>query len=120
MHPTVLPEEVLGNDAVDYVIRGEGEYAFLELAEGKTIANICGLSYQEKRRISYTMILREPIEDLDAIPFPAYHLMPMGKYFPTPGLYKRLPGMGIIGSRGCPFKCTYCASQTIWSGGKKG
>lgn len=118
VHPTVLSEEVLGNDVVDYVVRGEGEYVFLELAQGKNICDIPGLSYRRNGDIVHNCP-REPIEDLNALPFPAYHLMPMEKYFPTPGLYKRLPGIGIIGSRGCPYKCSYCASQTIWLGGKK-
>jgi anaerobic magnesium-protoporphyrin IX monomethyl ester cyclase len=118
VHPTVLPEEVLANEFVDYVIRGEGEYSFLELAEGKKVNEILGLSYKRNGDIVHNL-LREPIEDLDALPFPAYHLMPIKRYHPTPGLYKRLPGIGIIGSRGCPFKCTYCASQSIWPSGKK-
>lgn len=118
VHATVLPEEVLASEFVDYVIRGEGEYTFFELAQGKKEDEILGLSYKRNGSIVHNL-LREPIGDLNALPFPAYHLMPMKKYRPTPGLYKRLPGIGIIGSRGCPFKCTYCASQSIWGGGKK-
>ncbi len=118
VHPTVLPEEVLANEFVDYVIRGEGEYTFLELARGKKVNEILGLSYKINEGIVHNLP-RPPIEDLNVLSFPAYHLMPINRYHPTPGLYKRLPGIGIIGSRGCPFKCTYCASQTIWAGGKK-
>jgi radical SAM superfamily enzyme YgiQ (UPF0313 family) len=118
VHPTVLPEEVLASEFVDYVIRGEGEYTFLQLAHGKKVNEILGLSYKMNGNIIHTPP-RPPIEDLNTLPFPAYHLMPINRYHPTPGLYKRLPGIGIIGSRGCPFKCTYCASQSIWAGGKK-
>jgi radical SAM superfamily enzyme YgiQ (UPF0313 family) len=40
--------------------------------------------------------------------------MPIDKYRPTIGTYRRLPVMGLIGSRGCPFNCTYCASPAFW------
>ncbi len=118
VHATVLPDEVLSSEYVDYVIRGEGEYTFLDLVKGKREDDVPGLSFKENGRIIQNAA-REPIADLNSLPFPAYHLMPMHRYFPTQGLYKRLPVIGIIGSRGCPFKCTYCASNSIWAKGGK-
>ena len=35
IHPTSIPEEVIKNDFVDYIIAGEGEYAFMELLESE-------------------------------------------------------------------------------------
>jgi radical SAM superfamily enzyme YgiQ (UPF0313 family) len=38
----------------------------------------------------------------------AYHLLPMSKYYPAVGSYKRLPAVSMVTSRGCPGKCTFC------------
>jgi radical SAM superfamily enzyme YgiQ (UPF0313 family) len=54
------------------------------------------------------------VEDLDSLPFPAYHLFPMEHYRPALGLYRRLPAVGMITSRGCPYECTFCATQGQW------
>ena len=56
------------------------------------------------------------IDDLDSLPYPAYHLLPIKHYRPSTGNYKRLPGMSIISSRGCPGRCTFCNTDAC---GKK-
>jgi anaerobic magnesium-protoporphyrin IX monomethyl ester cyclase len=106
-HPNVMLEEVLSDPYVDYVCRGEGEITMLELAENKRPESILGLSYKKDDRI-VSNPPRPVIKDLDSIPFPAYHLLPMTKYVPSPGNYKRLPAASMITSRGCPGKCTFC------------
>jgi radical SAM superfamily enzyme YgiQ (UPF0313 family) len=106
-HPNVMLEEVLSNRYVDYVVRGEGEFTMLELVKGNAIDSIYGLSYKIGNRLAHNP-QRPAIEDLDALPFPARHLLPMDKYSPTPGNYKRLPAASMITSRGCPGKCTFC------------
>lgn len=113
VHPTVMPEETLANENVDFVIRGEGEHSFIELVRGDNQENILGLSYKVNGRQVHNPA-RERIKDLDSLPFPAFHLMPMKKYHPPLGLYKRLPAVNIITARGCPNRCTYCATHTIW------
>jgi radical SAM superfamily enzyme YgiQ (UPF0313 family) len=50
---------------------------------------------------------RERIQDLDSLPAPPYHLFHMRKY-------KQFPGWGIMGSRGCPYDCIFCASPKLW------
>ena len=107
VHPTVLTEEVLQDENVDYVVRGEGEETTKELLMGRDPAEISGLSYKVRGKIVHNP--RRPlIEDLDSLPPPAYHLLPMKKYYPAIGSYKRLPAMSIISTRGCPGKCTFC------------
>jgi len=115
VQPTVMPEVVLSNKFVDYVIRGEGEYVFLELIEGRDIRTIQGLSYKIENKFIHNPN-QAPIQDLDKVPFPAYHLFSINKYHPPQGLFRRLPAINLITSRGCPFRCTYCATQTIWPG----
>ena len=113
VHPTVIPEETITCDAVDFVVRGEGEFSYLELVTGQKIEVIKGLSYK-RDGCQFHNLPRARIADLDQLPFPAFHLMPLHKYHPTLGTYRQLPAMGIIGSRGCPFNCTYCASPAFW------
>jgi len=113
VHPTVIPEETITCDAVDFVVRGEGEFSYLELVTGRNIEVIEGLSYK-RDGCQFHNPPRARIADLDQLPFPAFHLMPVHKYHPTLGTYRQLPAMGVIGSRGCPFNCTYCASPAFW------
>ena len=107
VHPSVLPDDVLSNENVDFVVRDEGEETFKEIVEGKAPENILGLSYKKDSKIIHNP-LRPLIKNLDDIPPPAYHLLPMKKYYPAIGNYKRLPAMSIFATRGCPGRCTFC------------
>ncbi len=115
VQPTVTPDLVLACEDVDYVIRGEGEEAMVELAKGNPSEKTLGLSFRQGGRIVHNPD-RPPIENLDMIAFPAYHLFSIRKYHPPEALFRRLPAINLITSRGCPFRCTYCATQTIWPG----
>lgn len=116
VQPTVMPEFVLSSPNVDYVIRGEGEGTVIDLvALGADPSKIKGLSYKIDG-VQVHNPERTPIANLDEIPFPAYHLFNIKKYHPPEALFRRLPAINLIASRGCPFRCTYCATQTIWSG----
>lgn len=107
VHPSVMPEETLANKAVDVVVRDEGEITMLDLVSGKDYKDIPGLSYRIKEEIKHN-VDRQLIENLDDIPAPAYHLLPMQKYYPATGSYKRLPAMSIFATRGCPGRCIFC------------
>jgi len=107
VHPSVMPDESMANPAVDFVAVDEGEETIRELAAGRPVSEIKGLCYKESGQI-----IKNPprplIQDLDKIPPPAYHLMPMDKYYPAVGSYKRLPAMMLFATRGCPGRCTLC------------
>jgi radical SAM superfamily enzyme YgiQ (UPF0313 family) len=107
VHPTVLPEDVLSNKDVDIVVRGEGEITMKEIVGGKPLSEILGLSYKRDGKVIHNPD-RPYIENLDELPPPAYHLMPMHRYRPAIGAYKRLPAMSIFATRGCPGRCTFC------------
>jgi anaerobic magnesium-protoporphyrin IX monomethyl ester cyclase len=113
VHPTILPEESLACNAVDFVVRSEGEFTYLELVTGRNMEGIEGLSFKRDGCQIHNPP-RPAIAELDQLPFPAFHLMPVHKYHPSLGTYRELPAMGVIGSRGCPFNCTYCASPAFW------
>jgi magnesium-protoporphyrin IX monomethyl ester (oxidative) cyclase len=57
------------------------------------------------------------IKNLDSIPFPAYHLMELDKYFgldASHGTRHKKRFCPIITSRGCPAKCTFCSAHQVW------
>jgi anaerobic magnesium-protoporphyrin IX monomethyl ester cyclase len=107
-HPTVLPEETVSNEYFDYVIRREGEYTFMDLANGIRIKDIQGLTYVNKMGEIVNNLDREFIKDLDSLPFPGRDL-----YLNNP----RYMDYGyIMTGRGCPYECTFCASKKVWKG----
>jgi radical SAM superfamily enzyme YgiQ (UPF0313 family) len=114
-HPTIEPEEVLRHEFADLVCIGEGEATFGELLDcleaGDDLAEIKGVAYTGGEGRIIRTPQRSPIEDVDKIPFPAYHLLDIDRYIEaesarTPPRYKR--AIQIFTSRGCPWRCTYC------------
>lgn len=109
-HLSIYPKETLDYPYLDYGINGEGEFAMLELLnalEGKKdLASIRGLIYKKNNEV----YVNEPVivEDIDSLPFPAYHLLPMNKYDSIISLY---PVSTMISSRGCPYQCNFCFKQ---------
>ena len=65
--------------------------------------NVEGLCYKKDGRI----IIGQPkfISDVDSVPMPSYHLLPMKKYSSIIGLH---PTSTMMGSRGCPYLCGFC------------
>jgi len=124
LHPTLYPEDIfeLAGDSVDWVIRGEGEHRFVEfvglLKTGQLSKRFDGLVGRSGSVETYSG-KRNRIIDLDQLGYPAYHLLPMEKYFninvpfsPVPKGDRVLP---ILASRGCPIGCSFCASTNMWS-----
>jgi len=115
-HVTDLPEESLRRfPSVDYAIRGEAEETLRDLVNtleaGGDPADVQGISYLEGD--AYRENPDRPfIEDLDKLPFPMHHLLPLDRY--------RMPFFGnytfIITSRGCPYKCIFCRQHVMWKG----
>ena len=109
VHVDALPTEALRNRFVDIVARGDGEITFGKIFKKFPISDIRGISYRKDGRIIHNPPA-EVIMDLDSIPFPAYHLIDMNKYYPSIGAYKSLPAINMMMTRGCPGKCTFCNS----------
>jgi len=114
-HVTFLPSETLMKcQQLDIVCVGEGERTIRELAqavEGKaSLSSVRGIVYRSGNRIAET--LPQPlIDDLDSLPFPARHLLPMNRYTV---LRKKATIGHVITSRGCPFNCIFCASSLLF------
>lgn len=119
-HPSSLPKEVLENASVDFVIIGEAEQTIVQLLEAinkdKDFSSIDGLGYKIDGQIFINQKTRY-IQDLDKIPFPARHLLPMEVYFKINrphGMNARYsPNTNMITSRGCPARCIFCSIHTV-------
>jgi len=114
-HATAYPQRCARNPDVDFVALGEGELTALELVRALTQGgldpkSVAGVAYcGDDGHVVFTAP-REPITDVDSIPFPAWDLMDFD-------LQARTRSMSSVGSRrhmllftsrGCPFKCIYC------------
>jgi anaerobic magnesium-protoporphyrin IX monomethyl ester cyclase len=126
-HTTVFPHETLRSTrSVDWILKGEYEMNALDAiraaasdgAERETrLSAVRGLVRAVGTGADGERVLVEgppglPIQDLDALPFPARHLFPtreapsMWPYWD--GFCQRRPAVQMHASRGCPFKCTFC------------
>lgn len=119
-HSTVCTRDVIGNPACDFIVMGEAEVTFDELIralnDGSDYRGIEGLGWKENGEIVLNP-RKHWIEDLDSLPFPAYHLMNLEKYFgltASHGLRHKKRFMPIITSRGCPAKCSFCTAKQVW------
>jgi radical SAM superfamily enzyme YgiQ (UPF0313 family) len=121
-HATIMQEKILeDNKSFDIVVYGEGEITIIELMtllignnlSKDKLSKIDGIIFRNGERIIKTK-LRKPIENLDEIPFPARHLLPMNRYIPLPNQYKRTPVVNMVMIRGCPYQCSFCSNNKVF------
>ncbi|OLN29405.1 B12-binding domain-containing radical SAM protein [Desulfosporosinus metallidurans] len=116
-HVTYAANEILNETTLfDSIVLGEGEVTIVELfkaiSSGNDLASVQGLSYRKNGQIfknNYCL----PISDLDTIPFPARDTLDYCIENHKPGL------IGILGSRGCAFNCSFCNANEFFSLGTK-
>ena len=110
---TYAANKIIKNDLVDYVCRGEGEGAVVEMANalssGGRIDQIKNCSVKGEGNI-FRNNMRPPI-DIDTVPIPDWDL------FETGSLYRPMQGeiwraVGLETQRGCPYTCTFCNSPS--------
>ncbi len=117
-HATVDPNIFLDSGHFDLVVRGEAEHAIVPVItrfdDRAALGEILGLSYFDAGGAKVSTPDRPLIaeEDLDAIPFPAWDLLPFNRY--TALNRERL--FYIFSSRGCPFRCIYCQKELTGRG----
>lgn len=117
-HAAVLPTETLkASPAIDWVGRKEFDFTCKEVAEGRSLETIAGLSFKKDGRIIHNPE-RELIHNMDELPWvaDAYKRdLDIEKYFIG---YLMHPYISMYTGRGCPAQCTFCLwPQTI--GGHK-
>ena len=116
-HATMLPAETMASGPeIDVIVRGEGDETIVELMKAleanKTLESVAGIAYRGEGRVKFTAE-RPCLADMDALPFPAYHLLPWKSYQPHPPHGLRRPFAAVVTSRGCPYHCAYCSKPVF-------
>ena len=110
IHPTSVPEVVIKEKNVDLVCVGEGEDALSELLKSinnkKINTDIKNIWFKDKNGKIIKNSVRPLINDLNKLPFLDKDLF--NNIYP-----KFMNDYYTISSRGCPFRCTYCANNVL-------
>ncbi len=96
---------------IDAVVRGEGEKTLVEVVDrfkqGEGLGGILGITWRGNDGSIHRNPLRPFREDLDAMPRPAWHLLPLAKYRAFGD------GASVLTSRGCPHRCSFCLGRKM-------
>jgi anaerobic magnesium-protoporphyrin IX monomethyl ester cyclase len=114
-HPTIFHRELVRDGICDMVIRNEGEIPVTELAKKTIYDLIPNLTWKNSKNEIVVNSDSSSYVDLDSLPFPAYDKIPMKLYHSALGAAKYAPSIGMVTSRGCPGKCTFCFSKMFGS-----
>jgi anaerobic magnesium-protoporphyrin IX monomethyl ester cyclase len=122
VHFSFTPEESLQIfPEIDYIVRGEGEITLVDLIRTiltkKKINEVLGISFQKNKKIIHTQ-QRPLIENLDSLPYPAYHLVEknLRRYHFTMMAGRNTQYMILEGARGCEYQCSFCTQWNHWGG----
>ena len=117
-HASYVPDSLLANPEIDYVVMGEGERAMTQLAaciingDESAATAIAGVACIRQG----TTIKNPPkfIENMDEIPYPARHLLPLDLYDRTIEYLNVKPADVMSIARGCIFNCGFCETRKLW------
>ncbi len=124
IHPTMVPREVMADGVWDHVGVGECEDALLELVtrieRGERPDDLCNF-HSWKGGVRPAAADHSPVADglWNSNPvgeFPSLETLPMPNYalFDTARITAQKHGwFGLLTSRGCPYRCTYCLNHKI-------
>jgi radical SAM superfamily enzyme YgiQ (UPF0313 family) len=107
-HATFFPEVIL-EEGVDIVCRGEGEGALINILDavdgGNNLEGIENLVLKNNGKPSFAPM--RPLVDLDNIPFPDREIY---KDYP---IIHNSDMTTFMASRGCPFNCSFCFNKDM-------
>jgi len=117
-HASYVPDSLLENPEIDYVVMGEGERAVTELAT-------CIVNGNEPQAMTLAGVacrrqgknIKNPpkfIENMDEIPYPARHLLPLELYDRTIEYLSVKPADVMSIARGCVYNCGFCETRKLW------
>jgi len=112
IHVGELPQQCMNTQKdLDFIVHNEPELTSSELItalrDGGGVSGISGITYRDGDRI-ITNSPRPYIEDLNSLPFPAWHLIDTGKYRMP---YTRKRYLMVTPARGCPYHCIFCVAK---------
>jgi len=111
-HVSALPAESIRESMLDVVFVGEADYSFANYCDSGKPAEVKGLYYRSGDDVISTG-LEKLVHDLDDLPMPAWDLYDPADYTDLSRILFRSPPVTILEfSRGCVFKCDFCASKT--------
>jgi len=113
-HPTLLPEETLAENYIDFLIKGQGEVSFRELVicllTGKDYSGLNGLGYKKDGKIFINK--NAAFININQFPRVNYKLINLNDY-----TFKSAYGekcLGYFTSHGCPFNCAFCCLAEVF------
>lgn len=121
-HVSALPVQTLETaPQVDLILVGEYEYTLRDLAAcleaDDNLGDVLGLAWRTPQGTVQVNPGRPLIQNLDELPWPARHLLPMRNYRDSfAGL--PMPGLQMWASRGCPYRCIFCVWPKVMYGGQ--
>jgi anaerobic magnesium-protoporphyrin IX monomethyl ester cyclase len=112
-HAQHLPGEIAMHDGIDFVCNGEGEKFIVELVDhliagAERFEDIEGMAYRNPDDEIYVDPRRPIVQDLESLPFPAYHLLNIDDYTPSRNWKSAFKSSAVSAGRGCPYGCNFC------------
>lgn len=121
-HPSALPEFLLEDcPSIDYIVIGEGEETAVDLLASlqgdSLICEVEGIAYIDSNSNYVITDPRKRIKEVGQLPYPDWDSVPIDIYFKSnishgAGFGRNIP---ILASRGCPYKCTFCSNDFMWT-----
>jgi radical SAM superfamily enzyme YgiQ (UPF0313 family) len=97
---------------VDYIIQGEGDIVFPELAEAlekkNNPADRPGVYFKKNDQVVYSGV-SDQLKNLDNLPYMDFSDLKINDYDDN-------EHMAIMSSRGCVWSCSFCSSRAFWNG----
>ena len=110
MHPTMAPEETLEDECWDYICVGEGEQAILDvvnrLERGESVNDVRNIGYRKNGEPTRNPV--RPFQDLHALPQKDFDLFDFQRMIDAKDGW-----VGLMATRGCPFRCSYCFNHRM-------
>ncbi|MBZ0252043.1 MAG: B12-binding domain-containing radical SAM protein [Candidatus Methylomirabilis sp.] len=117
-HATVFARELCEQGLADVCVRGEGEATLADLAgrlaAGASLQGCLGITYVDAAGEVREEPDRPLIENLGALPYPAWRLLDIKLYPSAPLIALHEVALPVQASRGCPYQCTFCGQESIY------
>jgi radical SAM superfamily enzyme YgiQ (UPF0313 family) len=110
IHVTMAPEEVMATGLFDAIFIGESEYAFRDYVRALAVGKDPSATPNTWQRKGSSIIKNpvSPFPALEKLPFKDYRIFDFQKMIDAKNGW-----VGLMTSRGCPFRCTYCFNHQI-------